>query len=171
LDEWLRGAKSSDDQAANDIKMAGQRMARSRQRLALDNDPGKTTQKIQERIVMNLDNLIQLARQQQAQAKPGSGKGQTQQAMKPRNDGAQEKGESQPNQSTTPANSEKLSAGGNNTADTSKDIRETASEWGHLTPRDRQAVIEGTHETVIAKYKKITDDYYEAMGKKGSEQR
>ncbi|MCY2954536.1 MAG: hypothetical protein NTU53_21610 [Planctomycetota bacterium] len=171
LDEWLRGAKSSDDQAANDVKMAGQRMARSRQRLALDNDPGKTTQKIQERIVMNLDNLIQLARQQQAQAKPGSGKGQPQQAMKPQNNGAQEKGESQPNQSTTPANSEKLSAGGNNTADTSKDIRETASEWGHLTPRDRQAVIEGTHETVIAKYKKITDDYYEAMGKKGSEQR
>lgn len=171
VDEWLRGAKPGDDQAAMDIKMAGQRMSRSRQRLAIDEDPGKTTQKIQERIVMNLDSLIQQARQQQAQAKPMPGKGQAQQAMKPQNDPSQNRGDSQQNQGTTPANAERLSPGGNATADTSRDIRETASEWGHLTPRDRQAVIEGTHETIIPKYKRLTDDYYEAMGKKGAEQR
>ena len=169
LEDWLKGGKSSDDQVANDIKMAGQRMARSRQRLALDTDPGKTTQLIQERIVMNMDNLIQLARQQQAQCKPGPGQGQPQQAMKAQNQGSQ--GVSQQNQGTTPANSEKLSPGGNNAADLSKDIREKASEWGQLTPRDRQAVIEGTHETIIPKYKRLTDDYYEMMGKKGSEQK
>ena len=31
-------------------------MARSRQRLALNNDPGKTTQMIQERILLDLDS-------------------------------------------------------------------------------------------------------------------
>ena len=168
LEQWLKGARSSDDQLANDIKAAGQRMARSRQRLALDNDPGKTTQKIQERIVMNLDNLIQLARQQQAQAM-AQGKGKGQQAMKAQLNG--QKGVSQQNRGTTPAGSEKMSAGGNTTADTSKDIRETAQEWGHLSARERQAIIEGTNDTIISKYKKLTEDYYTAMGKKGAEQR
>jgi hypothetical protein len=176
LEDWLKGAKSSDDQLADDMKLVGARMARSRQRLALDNDPGKTTQAIQERILHNLDNLIELARQQEAQAKPGQGQGQKpgqaqkpQQAsgVKPQNEG----GQSKPNQGTSPAGSETLSGGGNNSADLSKDIRERDSEWGHLTPRERAAIIEGVGDRIIGKYKKITDDYYEMLSKKGSEQR
>jgi hypothetical protein len=170
LDDWLRGGKSSDDQLAQDMKTVGQRMARSKQRLALDHDPGKTTQLIQERILKNLDHLIELSRQQQAQMKPGKGKGgqaqKPQVAVKP-----QEGGESKPNQGKQPAGSEKLSPGQKPNPDTSKDIREQASEWGHLTPRERDAIIEGTNDTIIPKYKRLTEDYYEAMGKKGSEQR
>ena len=179
LEDWLKGAKSSDDQLVDDMKLVGARMARSRQRLALDNDPGKTTQAIQERILNNLDHLIQLARQQEAQAKPGQGQGQKpgqaqkpQQAsgVKPQNQG-ENKGQSKPNQGSSPAGSESLTGGGSTTADVSKDIREKASEWGHLTPRERDAIIEGMSERVIGKYKKITDDYYEMLSTKGSEQR
>jgi hypothetical protein len=173
LDEWLRGAKSSDDQAADDVKLVGQRMGRSKQRLALDNDPGKTTQIIQQRILNNLDNLIELSRQQMAQGKPGSGKGKPQEAMKPKSNQPQQAdaGVSQLNKSNQPAGSEKVTPGNENKADPSKDIRENAAEWGHLTPRERQAIIEGTHDTIISKYKRITDDYYEMMGKKGAERR
>ena len=60
---------------------------------------------------------------------------------------------------------------GDNTADTSKDIMEKAAEWGGLTQRERDAIIQGTSEKIIQKYKKLTDDYYEMMGKKGSESR
>lgn len=170
LDDWLRGGKSGDDQLAEDMKMVGQRMARSKQRLALDHDPGKTTQLIQERILKNLDHLIELSRQQQAQAKPGKGQGgqaqKPQVAVKPQDGGA-----SKPNQGNQPAGAERITPGGKPTVDASKDIREQASEWGHLTPRERAAIIEGTSDTIIPKYKRLTEDYYEAMGKKGSDQR
>ena len=52
-----------------------------------------------------------------------------------------------------------------------KDIMEKAAEWGGLTRRERDAIIQGTHEKIIEKYKKLTDDYYEMISKKGSDQR
>ena len=42
---------------------------------------------------------------------------------------------------------------------------------GRPDPRERDAIIQGTSEKIIQKYKKLTDDYYEMMGKKGSESR
>jgi hypothetical protein len=178
LDEWLRGAKTGDDQLTDDVKLVGQRMGRSRQRLALDHDPGKTTQAIQDRIIQNMDHLIKLAQQQQAQQqqRPGQQQGQ-QQAQKPRpNPGAQAMNQGRPNQprpnqSANPATNERVGGAGDNTADTSKDIMEKAAEWGRLTERERQAIIQGTNEKIIQKYKKLTDDYYEMISKKGSEQR
>jgi len=153
-------------------------MGRSRQRLALDHDPGKTTQAIQDRILNNLENLIQLARQQQAQMmqKPGQ-KGQPQQANKPKPDsGARadnqgKPGQPKPNRGSRPAQTERQGGTGDNTADVSKEIMEKAAEWGTTTQRERDAIIQGTTEKIIQKYKKLTDDYYEMMGKKGSESR
>jgi len=48
---------------------------------------------------------------------------------------------------------------------------EKAAEWGGLTARERAAIVQGMNEKVIEKYKKLTDDYYEMISKKGSEQR
>jgi hypothetical protein len=179
IDEWLRGAKTSDDQLTDDVKMVGQRMGRSRQRLALDHDPGKTTQAIQDRILQNLDNLIQLARQQQAQAQARGQRGQRpQQGQQPRPDTGvrpdnqgRQPGQPNPNRGQNPAQSERLGGAGDNNADTSRDIMEKASEWGGLTERERQAIIQGMNEKIIEKYRKLTDDYYEMISKKGSEQR
>ena len=51
------------------VNLVGDRMARVRQRLALNDDPGKTTQIIEDRIVTDLDILIDQARRQQAQTR------------------------------------------------------------------------------------------------------
>ncbi len=171
LDDWLKGEKSGDDQLSDDIKQAGQRMARSRQRLALDHDPGKTTQLIQDRILDNLDHLIRMAQaqQQQASSKPGKSS-QQKQPGEQQNMGQQQTGQSQPNNSGNPADREATGGAQDNRTDPNKDIREGATEWGGLTPRERQAVIEGTHEKSIGKYEKITRDYYEALGKKATQQ-
>lgn len=174
LEDWLKNGKAGDDQLGDDMKLVGQRMARSRQRLALDLDPGKTTQLIQDKIILNLENLAQMARKQEAQAQPKPGPGQPgQQQPQPQpgqNQGQQQQqGQPQQNQGTTPAQSEQAGGAGNNAADLSKDIREKASEWGGLTPRERQAVIEGAHEKAIGKYEKITKDYYEQMGRKATQ--
>ena len=64
--ELLQGDVEADT-VEKTVKKVGDRMGRSRQRLALDNDPGKVTQEIQKRIVLDLDNLIKLAQQQQQQ--------------------------------------------------------------------------------------------------------
>jgi hypothetical protein len=43
------------------------------------------------------------------------------------------------------------------------------AEWGGLTPRQRQAVIEGSNETIIQKYKGLVDDYYRSLATKATE--
>ncbi len=168
--QWLLGNKGGDDQLANEIKEVGQRMARSRQRLALDHDPGKTTQKIQERILTNLDHLIQMAQKQQQQqmasGKPQPGQQPGQQPQQGQQQVGQ--GQPQPNKSTTPAGSERFPGQGDNTADTSKDIREKVSEWGLLTPKERQAVLDGMRDRPVRKYLQLVDDYFQAMNKKAS---
>jgi hypothetical protein len=181
LNDWLNNKKSGDDQMTDDVKLVGQRMARSRQRLALDHDPGKTTQAIQKRILMNLDNLIELSRQQlvQSQSKPQKGQGQPQQGQPKPGDGQQgQQGtgrqpgtQSQPNRGSSPAQNEKGGGSQNNTADLSKELREKASEWGKLTDRERQAIIEGAGDRPLDKYNELTRRYYESIGKKATEQR
>lgn len=174
--DWLKGAKPGDDQMADDVKMAGQRMARSKQRLGLDHDPGTTTQKIQDRIIANLDHLIEQARQQQAQASSKPGKGQPGKKPEPGDgkEGQQETGnqpgkQSQPNRGSQAAQNERGGGTQDNTANLSKEIMEKASEWGKLTPRERDAIIEGASDKVIEKYQNFTRKYYEALGKKATE--
>lgn len=175
LDDWLKNGKTGDDQMTDDIKAVGQRMSRSKQRLALNNDPGKTTQLIQEKIVVNIDNLIKMAQQQQAMAqqqqqrpgqqgqRPQQGNQQGQQQADQQQQNQQQQGQ----QGQNPAGQERLTQADENKAG-GGDIREKNAEWGSLTPRERQAVIEGMKDKTIQKYKKITDDYYEAMSKLGT---
>jgi hypothetical protein len=171
LDDWLRGARSGDDQLADDVKQVGQRMARSRQRLAIDYDPGKTTQAIQERILKNLDNLIEMARRKQGQGGGMASSGQGGQAQQARNTGVQPQNTGQTPRGQTPRQgNERDTPTAQTSQDLSRDIREKASEWGHLTPRERQAVIEGTQEAIVERYKKLIEDY-EMMGRRGAEQR
>lgn len=172
LDDWLRGARSGDDQLADDVKQVGQRMARSRQRLAINYDPGKTTQAIQERILKNLDNLIEMARRKQGQGGGMASGGQGGQAQQARNTGVQPQNTGQTPRGQTPRQgNERDTPTAQTNQDLSRDIREKASEWGHLTPRERQAVIEGTQEAIVERYKKLIEDYYEMMGRRGAEQR
>src|SRR5439155_27255750 len=95
-----------EDTIVRNVKTAGDRMARSRQRLALNNDPGQVTQTIQKKIVETLDFLIEQSRRQMAQArnqKPQQGQPQNAQAKQPQNAQAQNQGkQSQMNTASTP---------------------------------------------------------------------
>jgi hypothetical protein len=181
LDQNLLTGKPNQDTTEREVNLVGDRMARSRQRLAINSDPGKTTQKIQERIVLDLDSLIQQA-QQTANATPKPGQGKPQGQQKPANangkqpDNQQANGkkpgqQSQPNHSDQSANASSLHGGGNTNADLSQDIKEQMAEWGGITPRQRQAVIEGAGETVIQKYQKFVEDYYRSLATKQTERR
>ena len=53
--------------------------------------------------------------------------------------------------------------------DLSTQIKETASEWGKISPRARNAVIDGADEQVIEKYRRYVEDYYKGVAVRGSE--
>lgn len=171
----------TDDTVDSSIKLTGDRMARSRQRLALNNDPGMTTQKIQERILVDLDLMIDAARKQQP--KPSQAKGQKPGQKKP---GAQPgqgegKGQQQAKEGKSGKQPGSASEGGEQAATESslnpgdrkdvegRDIRESAAEWGGLTQREREAVLEGASETTIKKYERLVEDYYRELAKKATE--
>jgi hypothetical protein len=176
----LLEGKLEADTVERTVKLVGDRMGRSRQRLALDNDPGKVTQDIQKRIVLDLDNLIKLAQQQQQQGgKPQPGQGQPGQKPgqpQPGQEGQQNaKGEQgqQPGQPETggeqAANDSSMPGQGGSQQDLSRELTEKLTEWGGITQRDRGAVMEGKGETTAEKYQKYVEDYYRELAKKASE--
>jgi hypothetical protein len=174
----LLNDKVTDDQTTNSVKLTGDRMARSRQRLALNNDPGKITQEIQKRIQIDLDNLIKLAQQQQAQMKPGQGKpkpGDKSQQPQPGQPqpGPQQvakTGQDHQEKGQTPAQQSTFAQGGPPQVDISQDIKEKMQEWGKLHPRDRDAVLEGASEKVNPKYQKMVEDYFKSLSEKAAQQ-
>ena len=169
----LLNDKLTDDQSANSIKLTGDRMARSRQRLALNTDPGKVTQEIQKRIVIDIDSLIQQAQNQQAQQKPGKpqpGKGQQ---PRPGQQGGQQQvaqGQQQQQGGKNAAQQSTLTQGDARIVDTHQNLKEEMQEWGKLHPRDRDAIVEAGNEKVNPKYQKLVDDYYKTLSDKSTEQ-
>ena len=145
-------------------------MARSRQRLALDNDPGKVTQEIQKRIIIDIDDMIKQAQQTMAnsQSKPGQQKGQQQQpGQQPGQQ--QANGQPQQNQGQQAAQNSTVTQAGKPNADLSQKINETAREWGNISPRARDAVIEGATEQIPKKYEKLINDYYRGVATGGKQ--
>lgn len=164
-------------EAMHDLNLVGDRMARVRQRLAMNSDPGPITQEIQKRILDNLDDLIEQARKKEAQAqnqppKPG---GDPQDAKKPgdekqqpQNSKAQQEAQAKAKAQAQAQTSGNSSGGGDAApGDPAADIaRQEAKMWGSNSPRARQAVIETEGEKTLEKYRKLVDDYYRTMATK-----
>jgi hypothetical protein len=169
VDDLLQGAPDP-EKIMKGTADVGSRMARSRQRLALSNDPGKTTQLIQDRIIADLDGLIEQARKQECQPgqpdqqmaqKPGEKMGARPTGVKAENAGAKP-GQPKQGGSSPAANSGAPGPAATNT-DLSQAIEESSKEWGRISPRARDAVLEGASEQPLEKYKKLIDDYYRGV--------
>ena len=163
------------DKTEKEMAKIGDRMARSRQRLALNQDAGKVTQIIQDRIVTDFDGLIAKAKEQQknAQSKPGSGKPQGPPKPqlvkgKPQNEGKNKPGQAAPKPGQEAAQDSNAGPPGQQ-ANLGKDIRSTAQDWGATTPRVRDAIIEGANEDVVETYRKLSEDYWRGLAEKASE--
>jgi hypothetical protein len=181
LEKNLLQDKPIEDKSEKDIGLVGDRMARSQQRLQENYDPGKTTQKIQERIVKNMDDLIAMARQQQQQQSSGKGQqpGEPQQGPPKPGEGdaqaqnqgqGQQPGQSQLNKGQQAASNDTASAGNENNAQLGN-LKETADQWGQVSPRLHDAVLEGAGEKVPEKYRKMVQDYYRSLATKATERK
>ena len=166
LDGEAAGKDASD---VSDLKLAAHRMTRSQVRLGEVNDPGEVTQLVQKRIIATLDRLIEEARKQQPPSQsPEQGDPQQQQQANssPAPNPGQSPGQNQGG--TTPA--QKSQAGKGTTPPAAGgDIREMAKEWGGISQRDRQAIIESAGESIIEKYRTLTEEYYRALANKAAE--
>jgi hypothetical protein len=156
------------EEGDHELALVGGRMARARQRLAINDDPGPVTQEIQRRILDNLDHLIEEARKKEAQqqnqdpqkgqkgedmaqAKPGQAQPQPGQP-KP----GQQKGGTSPAQAATPGGTAGQPGG--------PDVAlQEGRMWGQISPRERNAVSESATEKPLDKYRALVDDYYRAM--------
>ena len=170
-----KGDAKPGDKTEKEMAKIGDRMARSRQRLALNQDAGKVTQIIQDRIVTDFDGLIAKAKEQQknAQSKPGSGKPQGPPKPelvkgKPQNEGKNKPGQPAPKPGQEAAQDSNAGPPGQQ-ANLGKDIRSTAQDWGATTPRVRDAIIEGANEDVVETYRKLSEDYWRGLAEKASE--
>jgi hypothetical protein len=166
----LMGGQAGGDKEQLDLSRIANRLSRARMRLADDADPGKATQTIQKRVLKDFDQLIELARQQQGK---GGGQGQqnqpppTQQEGQPNQNQAQNQGQNQQNQGSTAANSSTNSAPGGQ-ANAGKPLDETAEEWGRISPRLRGPVLESRDDTIIERYRRLIEDYTQAVSTEAS---
>ncbi|MBC8106945.1 MAG: hypothetical protein H7Z14_10175, partial [Anaerolineae bacterium] len=176
LDQNLLNDKPEVEGQEKQAMLVGDRMARSRQRLALNNDPGKVTQMIQKRIVIDLDNLIEQARQQQAQTrnqKPNNSPGEKMPA--PGENGKQpanskpQTAQNKTNASNPAAESMPGVDSQKPETDVTKNIKEELAEWGALTPRQREAILQGGDDQVLGEYRKLVDDYWRALSTKAKD--
>jgi cobalamin biosynthesis Mg chelatase CobN len=130
-DDALLNDKPDVDAGERQANLIGNRMARSRQRLALNGDPGKVTQLIQKKILDDLDALIEQARKQQAQARNSD-----QQSK------AGEKQQNQPAEANQQANQKPNQRSGNPAQDSTPNAGPAASRiaswWKTITSRFRQ---------------------------------
>jgi hypothetical protein len=171
LNAELLGGNEQASQEASEVRRAGDRMARSRQRLTVRRDPGEVTQLIQRRIIEDLDRLIDQARSREAETRNSQPKsrGEQKQQAQPGSSQAQNQGSPQPAGSNAAQQSTAGPAGSE--ARPAQEIRESMAEWGGITPRQRQAVIEGASENVVERYRKIVDDYYRALATRSTERK
>ncbi|MDB5318882.1 MAG: hypothetical protein JWN40_513, partial [Phycisphaerales bacterium] len=50
-------------------------------------------------------------------------------------------------------------------------VKETAEQWGQVSPRLKDAVLEGATEKVPEKYRKLVQDYYRSLATKATERK
>lgn len=166
-EELLIGDPAAAGKEGPDIRMAARRMTRSGVRLSEEQDPGKVTQAVQERILITLDKLVDQARRQQRQASSSSSSSSSQQAKADPN--------AQPGETGNSTGSEAAAKSevrpGSKPPEPTGDIRETAKDWGGISQRDRQAIIESSGENILEKYRQLTEEYYRALSNKATENR
>ena len=147
--------------AAEPVKDMVDLLGQSEKRLS-SKDYGKVTQETQQRILVDLDALIEIARKQGSGSSNKPGEKDQSLGMQQRQRTSQEGG-------STAATDENLRPGGAQTAESNgTDIHQASSDkWGNLPDRDRDLVSHGSTEQYLPEYRAMIDRYYQALSQLG----
>jgi hypothetical protein len=122
-----------------------------------------------------MDDLIAQARAQQqqmansGQPRPGQPRPQPRPGEQAQAQNQGQPGQPRPNNGQKPAEQSGAPGEAAPQTDLSQEIAQSEAEWGRLSPRARDAVIEGASETPIGKYRNLIEDYYRGVATRGSE--
>lgn len=157
-------AESEEDVMDRAIRL----MDESSQRLEIDFDPGDSTQALQKKIVLELDDAIKAAASRLRQSKsPRSYSTDRRRMSQPqREEGSRPGGATSnsdaPDDSTTkatPTSPERELPQG--------PLHETRRGWGHMPQREREELIQGGNEVFLERYREWIDRYYQSLQERG----
>jgi len=163
---------SSDDGAASSatsgeaLDQVFDEMRTVSQRLGRDRDAGLDTQRIQERILDKLDQLIRAA--QQAQRSGGSGSPQNPQDQQQDQGAGGNQAQQAQGDQQGPAGNDNRGVAGDPTpppdsTDTATPLHQRRIEWGNLPPRLRDELLQGAGERFSPVYQDLTEAYYRRL--------
>jgi hypothetical protein len=141
-------------------------MTQSRDGLRDRFDAGEKTQTIQKKILDDLDEAIQFARNQMRKNQQKQGASQSSDARRaspPKNAGDSQNPQPANKPSSKGAEDETATQGHAQSGQLGGALRESGREWGHLPPRAREEVVQGFSEDVLLKYKAQIEKYYRAL--------
>jgi hypothetical protein len=163
---------STDDGAASSsaggetLEQVFDEMRTVSQRLGRDRDAGLDTQRIQERILDKLDQLIRAA--QQAQQSGGSGSPQNPQPQQQDQGASGNQSQQAQGDQQGPAGNDNQGVAGEPTpppdsTDSAAPLQERRVEWGNLPPRLRDELLQGSGERFSPVYQDLTEAYYRRL--------
>ncbi len=148
------------------IKDILKRMDTSAQRLHKQ-DPGAMTQETQKRITLNLDQLIELVRQQEQQQQQqsksqGKKPGQKREMTKGKGQGQED--DPQKKKGNEAAKNSQLPDGAAGAPEANNtDINQHSREWGNLPEHERDLIILGQKQDALPSYKELIQRYYQSL--------
>ncbi len=158
----------SDVELGDAFEVALEKMQTSADLLDVERDSGLGTQRVQQDILVKLDELIDIAKQMSQKQKMSSGGGGP---GEPRpQPGAEQR--QQPGEGTRTSSG--TQGGGaidlppGREGDINTIIEETDTEWGHLPERLREMLEQGRSSYISRLYRQLTEEYYKRLAEEGS---
>lgn len=169
------------DEAVNGMRAAQRRIE--------GNDTGRETRSIQDRVIKDLDAVIEQLKKRQKQPPQNSNANQQNQEDKSQsNQGADEQRQQQEPQNSTKQQQEteaqKRQKERDKAQDSTEDLNERANRkatqtnrerlkndvWGHLPPAVRQELLNVYSEKFLPQYEELIQRYYEALAERNKRQ-
>ncbi len=164
-----------EEAAGDQFSKAILEMKQSADLLGRDRDASASTQRVQQRVIDRLDQLITLAEQQQQdqnkkkqqqkkQNQQQQDTGQKQNAQQKQNQPGQQDQANQQNQSTQASKKEATRTGQEQKAQVGEvPLVEKLAEWGNLPPRLRKELLQGREDRFSDLYRNLTERFYKRL--------
>lgn len=163
-----RAMKQADEDVMDQILRL---MGESAKRIDVDFDSGVQTQEVQRQIVQKLDEAIASAaknHRKQRQQDPASRtdkRRRSKASPEKRLEGAEQPGQSVTDVGSTSGEQAAATEAEDQAGGELGDIRRA---WGHLPPRERDELIQGSNEEYLERYRLWVERYYRALQEAGS---
>jgi hypothetical protein len=176
-DELLRAieAQKAAEEEVDRLERAIEGMRSAQKRIGAS-DTSSQTQKIQERVVQDLEGLLALLKKQQSRQsssqqnsnqKQDDQKNQRQKMEKGRNDPQNSKSQGDRRNDDKSADSqERTDAARAKAAEDARRAQMLKDVWGHLPPHVREAIRNALRDNYLPKYDDLVKKYYEALAEK-----